>query len=317
MRRIKNFVENHASAIMLAGGVLGLLYPYGDALPGEAIILFLAALIFCSCFKLTAPMTSVVTGSNALFCLMRFILFPLLLWLVCRWLMPDYTTGLFLLALCPVAAAGPALASLYRGNVTQVFALTIVSNLSCVVIIPAALALTGHNGVHMPVLPMLRTLALCIVLPCGIYGLARHNRTIATAIGHYGRIASVLLVGMIVFLVLTKKRDYFLAQPAAAIAPLVLDILFYLVTLYLGLFWTSLLPRPFRHLRQHGARADRIGYMVSSSLNNVAIGAGLAFLYFDEKTIAIFVTGELAWCLMPFLAERAARHIPADAPPAG
>lgn len=310
MRSVKSFVENHSSIIMLAGGILGLLYPYGDALPGQALILLLAALIFCSCFKLTAPVASVVTGSNALFCLLRFILFPQLLWLICRWAIPDYTTGLFLLALCPVAAAGPALASLYRGNVTQVFALTIVSNLSCVVIIPAALALTGHSGVQMPVLPMLRTLALCILLPCGVYGLTRHNRTIATTIGQYGRIASVLLVGMIVFLVLTKKRDYFLAEPTAAIAPLALDILFYLVTLYLGLFWTRLLPGPYRR----GGRADRVGYMVSSSLNNVAIGAGLAFLYFDEKTIAIFVTGELAWCLMPFLAERVARRIPADAP---
>lgn len=292
--RIQRFVENHASAVMLAGGVLGLIYPYGESLPSTAIIVFLATLIFGACFKMNAPLASALNARSVLFFVARFVLFPLLLWVVAHWTIPAYAAGLMLLALCPAATAAPALTGLYRGNVTLAFALTVVSNLACVGLIPAAMSLCGHGGTPIPAGPMLRTLTLCVLLPCALYGLVRHRKPIAAFVGRYDRFAAVLLVGAIAFLVLTKKRAFFLAHPQEMLMPLLIVLGFYLATL------------PFSLCLRTRA-SDRIGYLVAATLNNVAIGAGLAFLYFDEKTIALFVAGEFGWCLMPFLTERIAR----------
>lgn len=296
MRTFQRFIESHASAVMLTGGMLGLIFPFGAGLPNEAIVVFLATLIFFSCFKLNAPLISTVNGRSGLFCAARFALFPLALWALARWLIPNYAAGLLLLALCPAATAAPALTGLYRGNVTLAFTLTIVSNFACVALIPLAMGLCGHGGEPIPAGLMLRTLALCILLPCALYALARKNRFATNFVGRYDRFAAVILVGMIAFLVLTKKRAYFLAHPQAVLEPALIVAVFYILSLLLGLC-------------MRGHPSERIGYVVASALNNVALGAGLAFLYFDEKTVALFVTGEFGWCLMPFLTDRVTRRI--------
>jgi predicted Na+-dependent transporter len=289
MRRL---IENNPSFSILAGGLIAMVFPYGEFLPGEAILLFLAGLIYIACFKIAAPIAGVLTLRNLIFCAARFLVFPILLWAVATRLFPDYATGLLLLALCPVAAASPALTGLYGGNVTLAFALTIFSSLTCVGIIPAVMALAGHAEVQIPALSMLKTLSLCILAPCLLFAASARVPQMRTLADKSGKLISVVLIALLIFTVIAKKRDYFLDHPEGSLLPLALTAAFYLLCYFM--------PMGFGK-----SRADRIGYMTCSGFNNVALSAGLAFLYFDERTIVFCVVAEFVWSLLPFVASRA------------
>lgn len=301
MKRIKAFVETQSSLVMVAGAVLGLLFPFGAYIPPQVIICVLASLIFFACFKMDMPLSATLRWKNGLFYVLRFVAFPLILWRLAGWVVPDYATGLLLQALCPVAAAGAALASIYGGSVTFTFAITVLSSFLCIFVIPAIMHLTGNAHVVIPVGHMMETLACCILLPSVIFYGVRKKPGIVRFSGNYGRMLSVLLCTTNIFIILARLRSFFLAHPADILLPFALNIVFYAIAIFM--VW----PLKAR-------RVMRVGYMTASGMNNVALGVGLAMLYFDQKTILLLVCGEFAWSLMQPVAALAARHMPDNLP---
>jgi len=297
MSGFKHFVEVQSSWVMVLGAVFGLLFPWGSYIPPQVIICVLACLIFLACFKMDMPLTATLSWKNALFYVLRFICFPLVLWRVASWIVPDFATGLMLQALCPVAAAGAALASIYGGSVTFTFAITVLSSFLCIFVIPAIMHLTGNANVEIPVGHMMQTLAACILLPSIIFYFVRKKPVIQDFSANYGRMLSVLLCTTNIFIILARLRGFFLAHPTEVILPFFLNIIFYAVAIFM--VW------PLR-----AGHTMRVGYMTASGMNNVALGVGLAMLYFDQKTILLLVCGEFAWSLMQSVAAKAAQHMP-------
>jgi BASS family bile acid:Na+ symporter len=286
MEKPKNFIESHPSFFMISAVVAGLAFPYGNLIPDAVIILALSLMMFLACFKINTPLHAVLSYRLAAFCVLRYLLIPVALWAALRPLAPELATAILLIALCPAGAASPAFTNFYNGNVALAFVITIVSSIASVFAIPAAFGLLGHQTIALPIGAMLQTLVLCILLPGVFYLPLRKRPRFKEFCENHGRSSTVLLVCLIYFTVFAKKQEYILAHPREILL-LVLEVAaFFALATILGFAVKS-------------PRADRIAYGACSAFNNIALGIGLALLYFDERTVLTTLAGEFVWAFLP------------------
>jgi predicted Na+-dependent transporter len=286
MNKIRHIVENNLGITMVVFCFAGLAFPYGAWIPDETIIAVLAILMFLSCFKITEPLRSVFSWKAVFFCLLRYAALPVVLWMGCREIAPTFALGVLLLALCPAATSAAAFSGIYKGNVALALVITIVSSLASIFLIPATIGALQNQTIAVPVLAMLKTLSLCILLPGGLYLLLRDRELLKNYSQSHGRFTSVVLVNLMVFVAMSKTRDYFLVNPQDLIVPVFIASGFQALA--------TLLSFSIR-----AAKQDRIAYCVCSAFYNGLLGTGLAVLYFDEKTIAVMLAANLIWTFMP------------------
>jgi bile acid:Na+ symporter, BASS family len=297
MQIIKHAIENNPGRSMIVAGVAGLVFPYGALIPNGVLVAILAALIFLSCFRINTPLRAVFSWRPLVFCLMRYVALPILLWGICKEIAPSYALGILLLALCPAGTSSAALTGMYDGDVTLAFVITILSNIACVFLIPAVTGIFGHASMALPVFAILKTIVLCIVLPGVVYIPLRRRRPLVEYSRIYGRLTVVIMISLLVFIALAKSRDYFLANPQGMIAPLLLAAVFYIIAIAFGFVIKT-------------ARPERIAYGVCSAFNNNGLGIGLALMYFDQKTIALLVVTEIAWSFLPLFVQPVVKRLP-------
>jgi len=290
LRKIRAFVETQLALTLVTACVLGLLFPYGRQIPDVAIIVPMAAVIFISCFKINVPLRSAFSQSALLFYLARYVALPLLLGWLCSLAFPDYALAVLLLTALPPGASSAALTGLYNGNVALAFVLTIVGSALCVFLIPAYVALIGHIDIAIDPMPIFRTLAFCIFLPGLLYVVLRKNAPIVRFNEHHGRLVSVLLVSLNVFIVIAKQRQTILQDPQLLIVPALIAA---------GCYFAYALAVLFLKFKA----ADHIAYGVCSVFNNIALGVGLAILHFTPQVILTTVMAEILWCFLPFFAQ--------------
>ena len=297
-QKLRRWLESNPGPAMVLGGCLGLVFPYGDWLPNATISFLLAALIFLSCFRMTAPLQAAMGWRPFVFCAIRFILFPVLLWGVAHKMMPDYALGLLLLALCPAGASSAALTGIYGGNVGLGLLLTIISSLTCIVTIPWLTDALASVQVAVSPWALMASIAFCILLPAACYYALREQKHLVMIDRRHGRLMSVVLISFLIFVVVTKKRADIFAQPEMLAVPLLLACAFYGLILLISFS----IPAP---------REDRISYGIGSTFNNNALGLSLAFLYFDATTILLLLSTEIIWASLPLFVAPAVRHITA------
>ncbi|MFA4994358.1 MAG: bile acid:sodium symporter [Bdellovibrionales bacterium] len=298
MEKITQFVENNLGLSTVIFCFAGLAFPYGAWIPDETIIATLAILMFLSCFKITEPLRGVFSVKPVVYCLLRYAVLPVLLWAACREFAPTFALGVLLLALCPAATSAAAFSGIYKGNVALTLAITIISSLASIFLIPATIGALQHQTIAVPALAMLKTLSLCILLPGGLYLLLRDREFLKNYSQSHGRFTSVVLVSLMVFVAMSKTRDYFLVNPQDLILPLFIAAGFYALAMFLS-------------FSIRASRQDRIAYGVSSAFNNGLLGTGLAVLYFDERTIAVIVAANLIWTFLPAFAQPVIKRLQA------
>ncbi len=299
MEKIKNAIESNPGRSMIVTSIIGLAFPYGPLIPDYLIVISLSIMIFLSCFKIDKPIHTTLSSKLLIFWVMRFIALPIALWAVCKQFAPDYALGILLLGLCPAGASSAGLTGLYNGNVTLALLITIISNIASVLLIPLVIGTLHHTVIDMPILGLLKTLSICILLPGALYLLLRRRAALIRYSRNYGRLTMVVLLSLITFLVITKKRDYFLTHPQDILVPLLIGFVLYAVAIIYG-------------FSLRGKNADRIAYSVCSTFNNTALGIGLALLYFDEKTIILMIATEITWALLPAIMQPLLRRLPSD-----
>jgi predicted Na+-dependent transporter len=290
MNKLTRLIENNLGLSIIISSLAGLAFPYGAPIPKETIIVLLAILIFLSCFKITEPLRAVLSWKIFAFCLLRYVAAPVVLWIVCREIAPAFALGVLLLALCPAAAASAALTGIFKGNVAQALAVTIVTSLASILLIPAIIGILNHQTVAVSAYEMLKTLGLCILLPCALYLLLREKAALKNFNRSYGRLAPVVIMSLTSFVALAKTRDYFLVNPQDLLIPLAVASVFFVCVMALGLA----IKAPMQ---------DRIAYIVCSTFSNSLLGTGLALLYFDQKTTAFMIVASLMFSFMPAIAE--------------
>lgn len=284
---MRKLIETHLGLVLTVACVLGLLIPHGGRIPDETLILLLATVTFLSCYKIDTPVAAAVNRRSILFCIARYAVLPLLLWVPASLLSADYALAVLLIALLPAGASSPALTHLFQGNVTLAFAVTLMSSALSVAVIPLTMAQIGGLHVAVNAQAIFGTLVVCLILPWLFYSGLRRNAPLRRFSERHGRLASILLVALIIFIVIAKQRDVILADPSGLIAPCLVALGCYLAFGLAGL--VNRAPYP-----------DRAAYGVCSLFNNAALGVSLALLYFGPLVTLTAVAAEIIWSLLPF-----------------
>lgn len=287
---MRHFIETHFGVVLLLACVAGLVVPGLPELPNQAAAIALAFLMFVSCYKLQeGGFSSIRWCDISVFCLLRYIGLPLLVWWLATEIAPDYAVAVFLLTMMPAGVASPAFASIYGGVVAPAFAIAIVTQLITPLLVPALFAITGGSAVTPSPLQLFQTLVLCILLPMGIYALVKKHRPSNNWLTANNKIYSILIISFVIALAVAKQRDVILGNPLAALPPFGVAVACYVLYLVFGWY---VLPR---------TPAERMTYATCSSFNNIALAVSLALLYFPPPVVLFTAAGEVAWACLPMM----------------
>jgi predicted Na+-dependent transporter len=282
------WVEQHFSFILLAGVAAGLFLPGIDDLPPVTPIILISLVMFFSCAKVSLQeLREIHKGAAFLFVPARFILLPALLYLLAEAYLPHYAMGVLLIALMPVGVASTAIANLTGGNGSLTLSATVLSNALPPLFVPVMLWALSGESVALDTLSLFRTLALSVFVPSALYfGAVRRHTRLKLWVKRESQAASTLLLGCMATSVIALQRHYILNNLDEVVLGLLVTGGLYLVLYLAG--WLYSLRMDSR---------DRRSYAICSGVNNIALSAGLAALYFSAHTTVFTVIGEITWIL--------------------
>jgi predicted Na+-dependent transporter len=284
---MRQWIESHFSIMLFIGVAAGLFVPYLEQLPSITPVILVASVMFFSCSKIT--LHQLPTHNNIIhflfFYVLRFIVLPIALYHIATILTPTYAIGILLVSLMPLGAASTAIAGMTGGNPTLTLIATIFTNALAPFLVPLLIMLVSGENINLRSDALFFTLAGCIFFPAIAY--ATIKKVVPSSqpwIKHYAQVMITLLLSGMVASVVAYRRDYFFLNGMHS-----LFIFAYACGLYMlfyALGWCYGLGKPL---------ALRRTYAISSGVNNIALSAALAVLYFSTDTVVFTVLGEIAW----------------------
>lgn len=284
---IRSFLESHFSLLMGLGLVGGLLTPVPGMLPDYVPPAILAVMMGFSYSKIKlADIMKIRIREILGFYVFRFLLIPFLGYAFFKFALPDYSYAVLLLLLLPVAVSGAALAALLGGNVALALAATVLSSLIAPFLIPLVFELVEYR-VEFDTVSMFLTLGAIVFIPALVYfGGIRWFAGPKKIVQDNASLASVVLFGLFILVVVSRLRDEILADPAALIAPfLILGAVF---AFMYALGWIVFL---------RADRETRIAYTIFSGANNMGLGVSIALLYFTAEDNLRIIICEFLWVI--------------------
>lgn len=285
MNRIRSFVETQLGALIGVSFVLGLFIPGLEHAPDWMISILVAAIIFFACFRIDPKhLGEIKPRKLATYYVFRFIVLPVIFFLVADLLTPELSNGILLLSLMPAGVMSPALSALLGGNAAISLSLVIASSLLCPIITPLVFALLGHSNIHIDPWGLFQSLAWVLFLPIAFHIPFRRPSPSRSWINRNNTFATMILLGVAIALVAARQRGIIEEDPATIIFDLlVLSVLFLL--LY-AIPWILLV---------RFSRASRIACTMSSGANNSLLGLGVALLHFSPEVVLLLVLSEIPW----------------------
>ena len=285
---MKKFIEKNFSATIITFSLLGFIIPGIQNIPDQVVLWLLGVLIFLSSIDIKISDIKRSNLKNAiLFYVVRFLIFPLLMFYIASLTIPMLKEGILLLCLMPVGTAAPSLTKLIHGNVTSSLSLVVLSGFLAPFVVPAVFAALGYAGINMDPVQMFLTMAYIIFIPLTLwFAWGRKSKIIHKTVMDHGKFISILSIGLILAIVIAKKRHLMLAEPFLMLICLLVVCTIFLLYFLIGWFWP--------HKNDHEARLTNT---ISSGIANNALGISLGLLYFSEETALLMVLSEVPWVL--------------------
>ena len=287
--KLRQFCETHFGFLMSLSLLVGLFSPALGHAPDWAPPAVLALMLMFSYARVDlAHLRHINLIEIGGFYAIRFLLYPLLLFIACAWFLPDYRYAVLLLALLPSAVSAAAMASLMGGHTTLALTGTLLSGVLAPLTIPLAFEWVGMD-VAIDTVSMFVTTAILIFVPGVVYflGFARFPKARDFIHGNAG-FASVLLFSVFIIVVVAKLSPQIWAQ----------DVLFLLKSgIVLALVYSSFYVLA-RLLAGRMSLEKRISYSLLSGCNNVGLGVSLALLYFPARENIYLIICEFLWVFL-------------------
>jgi len=287
MPMIKLIIEKNLSLLLLLGVVLGFFIPSFGSAADEIVIFLTAALIFISCSDIE-PKNFFKTDifEQGLFVLTRFMVFPLVLYMIAKIIVPEFAMGVLLLSLMPAGVAVASLCSMSRGGVILGLSLTIISSLLTPLTIPAMFSFIGVQ-VNVNSVDLFCVLMLIVVLPVFIYLLIiRQLKTVHKKIKSHNKTLPVLILAMILAIVVASQKHELLNNPSVVYYGFLIMVFLFALYYLFGIAYSKFVKQ-----------SDQISYIFGSGAMNNSLAVGLAFAYFDSNTIIFIVLSEVVWSI--------------------
>ncbi|WP_378178343.1 bile acid:sodium symporter family protein [Aquimarina sp. SS2-1] len=213
-------------------------------------------------------------------------------------LKPEIAVGIMILAACPGGATSNLISHLAKGDIALSVTLTAFSSLITIITIPFIVNfsllhfLSEDQTIQLNVIETIIQILLIIIVPVGIGMIIRkYNESFALRMAKPVKIASALVLALVIVGILIKEKDNFISYfQEAGLVALVLNIL----TMTIGYYSAKL----FR-VHHRGA----ISISIESGIQNgtLAISIAIALLHNTSFAIApavysllMFFTGGLA-----------------------
>jgi bile acid:Na+ symporter, BASS family len=289
---MRNLIETNFGLVLLISCVVGLAIPALANVPDASASVALAMLTYASCFKLKdGGFEEIRWGNIVLFYMVRYIVLPIVLFVINLKLFPAYAASIFLLALLPTAVSSPAFANMFGGRVPPTFAIVILSTILAPFLIPmqCSLVLADANITPTP-LPLFKTLAFCVFVPMVLYFATRKFTRLGTVMYDNVKLFSIILVAFVIALVIAKQREFIINHTADIIIPILLTLVCYSIFLACGWLFA-----------RGQARDIRISFATCSMFNNIALGVSIALLHFPQNVILFVAVSEMAWAVLPMM----------------
>jgi predicted Na+-dependent transporter len=282
-----HWIESHFGTVMTLGIFAGLLIPGLEATPSVFVSIFLAVIIYFSCFKLSTQDAKAISVKNSgSFYIARFILVPIILFLLAMKILPDYAPAILLFSLMPAAAGSPGLATLLGGNVTYAFSVLLLSTLLSPFIIPLTFAVLVGESVTVDSGPLFVTLSCVVFVPLVVFLATRRLTKLKTWTDSNGIWVTTVLLSVVAMFAIAASREVLYADPMLILESIV--ILSVLFTFYYVAGWW---------LGRSGTFRDKVTLATCSGANNNSLSAGVALLHFPPEIVIFCVASELPWAL--------------------
>lgn len=284
---MKAWIENNFGWVLILGGLIGFAVPsIGDS-ANYIIILLVASLVYFACPSVKCEeLLNVDIFQIGVFSLLRYAIFPIVLYYIALMIVPDYAIGVLLLSLMPAAMAVASLSMISGGRPSLAIAITVISSFLVPAIVPAMFAFLGHQ-VDVNEFALFFTLAFVVFAPFAMYfyGLGRikaHRNWVKDK----GKAGSIIGVALILLVVVSSYKQTLLSNPSPLLeGTIIMTVLFALYYAF-GFIFSSFMPKD-----------QEVAYVYSSGAINNGLAIGLSFIYFSPETTFFIVISEIVWCV--------------------
>lgn len=283
---IRNFIEQNASIVLVAGALFGMLLPITKGLPDYSMIWGLGVFIFFSCSNIrSSDLATINIKLSAGFYLFRFIIAPITLYLMASILAPTIKEAVLILALCPAGTSAPAFSSIFNGNTALALGLLVFSGMLVPFTMPGAFELLGQNDLDIDTFSMLRTLCLAIFVPMFLwFAIGRNIKPIKELTRSNSKAAAILFLSIVNSIAFSKQRDFILENFDSIFIYLLALTLMFIIFFMIGWLWPS-----------DNKSENQIATTISSGLMNNMLGLSIALVYFDPHTTMFLAMSMFIW----------------------
>jgi predicted Na+-dependent transporter len=282
------FIQRYFGLLLLLSCMIGMMVPsFGDITP-RLVMIALAFIIFCSFFQIElSPGALAADFTLSLqFWLIRFVLMPVLVFFVLKWLSGFYALLMLLILLLPAAVASPAFTILFGGKPELSLKILIYSSFLSVLSIPLIMGLLPGSLVKVNAGQLLMTMVYTIVLPFLIHLPLRNISRVRHIINRYNALFTLLGLGMIFIAATARNKPAILDNPALVGLYAVIALFLYFI-----LYLTGYLLMPAK------PRQVRLTMSISSGANNIGLGVTITALFFPGNMNIFFIVAQLAWVI--------------------
>ncbi len=306
MKILVKLLESYVIVLILAL-FLGLTFPDLGLYIVPASTLFLQIIFFLSSLKLDVRALATEAKRTKIIVLVNFymlILFPAAVFLLAKFLAPQYALPLLLLAAMPAGMTSPLLSEIVGGSVGFALVLTMITSLFAPITIPLMIKLLAGASVAVPIMAMFKSLFFVIVVPFALAQAVRfffHEKIKATFFTF--KPISILLLGLLIFGIVAKRAGELRTHLGLFLGALAVLSIFFLLLHLIGYWGVPGL-----------ARAERLSATICLTYMNFTLAIFLAGKFFPQPEVLIpVILSVFPWSIgiipFKFLANRRQKHI--------
>ncbi len=286
---MNEFAKKNFNLILFLSTLAGFYLPQPGAYSRPVILGFLCFIIFASSFKVRFSLSFFQSQTRLLlgFYVVRYILLPVVVFLLVQPFSSFYATALFLLVVLPSGVTSPAFTNVFNGNITLALALLILSSGLTPLVLPFLGGMLFREELTVDTLRLFTTLFLTVILPYLLHLPVRRYSPVRDWMQSHDSFISIFGIAVIFALAIAEYRFILLTQTEELIPFFVIALA---VFLFLYLFgW---------YVFFKAGKEEKLALFFSSGANNIALGVVISFLYFSERTGVFLVMAEVIWVVV-------------------
>jgi BASS family bile acid:Na+ symporter len=187
----------------------------------------------------------------------------------------------------PVGATATAVASICDSNPSFALKATIITHILAPLTVPLIIWAVAGQYIEFDILNMLKTLLITIFAPSILYFLFVEKRpSWKKWVTNEAQFYSIVLTGIMIAVVVALQRHFFFSDITLVSYSVIIGCILYFCFYACAWFFPTV-----------KSIQDKKAFAICSGVNNIALSAGLAALYFSPLTVLFRALGEIPWVL--------------------